>query len=134
MQTKMTDWQERKGMVIRRWTISVIMKAIAIDQCLIASMSGLLDLTGKCSHYNKALLQGCGDEIGKDVSNIIILIQQKKKKKIVYKFFSYAQSWSKLLFEKDFVPECMLICITFKHKTFFFFSLLIQLLFKRIKI
>lgn len=71
----MTDWKERKGMVIRRWTISVIMKATATDQCLVVPVSGLLDLTGKYSHYNKALLQECKDEIGKEGKNIIILTQ-----------------------------------------------------------
>lgn len=65
------------------------MKASVIGQCLMAPMSGPLDLTGKCSHYNKALLQGYGDEGGR--KHYHPYPEEKQQKKIGYKF-SYVQS------------------------------------------
>lgn len=38
----------------------------------------LLDLTGKCSHYNKTLLQGHGDEVDRETENFIVLTQYEK--------------------------------------------------------
>ena len=52
------------------------MKAIAIRSMLDGPHETVLvlpDLTGKCSHYNQMLLQGGGDEVGREGENIIFL-------------------------------------------------------------
>lgn len=71
---QLTDCRGRRGMFIRRWKISVSMKAIAIRPMLDGlheTVLVLLDLTGKCSYSSKTLLQGCGDEVGKEAENNI---------------------------------------------------------------
>lgn len=64
-----------EDLVFIKKKISVSMKAIAIRSMLDGpreTVLVLLDVTGKCSHYNKTLLQEGGDGGGREGENIVL--------------------------------------------------------------